>query len=272
MLSVNFYLIFVLMKIDKKLLNITFLGTGTSQGVPMIASNHPVCLSTDSKDKRLRSSILVSWDTKTYVIDCGPDFRQQMLREKVALINGVLFTHEHADHTAGLDDLRPFCYKIGEMPIYLNQKTFDSLEQRFQYIFSKENRYPGAPSVLPNIVDKTSFIIDDVSVKPIQLLHGKLPILGYRIQNIAYLTDVKTISDAEKKHLKNLDILIVSALRIEEHPTHFNLQEALDFVEEMQPKKAYFTHISHRLGFHKEVSKNLPKNVFLAFDGLKIEA
>ncbi|TXD48273.1 MBL fold metallo-hydrolase [Polaribacter sp. IC073] len=260
------------MKIDKKLLKITFLGTGTSQGIPMIASKDPVCLSKDSKDKRLRSSVSISWDDKTYVIDCGPDFRQQMLREEVQLVNGVLFTHEHADHTAGLDDLRPFCYIIGEMPIYLNQKTLTSLEERFQYIFSKENRYPGAPSVQPNVVDNNPFYIDSLEVIPIKVLHGNLPVLGYRIQDIAYLTDVKTITSEEKDKLKNLDILIVNALRIEEHPTHFNLQEALDFVEEIQPKKTYFTHISHKLGFHKEVSKKLPKNVFLAFDGLKIEA
>jgi phosphoribosyl 1,2-cyclic phosphate phosphodiesterase len=260
------------MKIDKKLLKITFLGTGTSQGVPMIASNHPVCLSTDVKDKRLRSSILISWEEKTIVIDCGPDFRQQMLRENVQLVNGVLFTHEHSDHTAGLDDLRPYCYKIGEMPIYLNQKTLDSLEQRFQYIFSKENRYPGAPSVQPNILENTPFSIAGLEAIPIQVMHGKLPILGYRIQDIAYLTDVKTITDEEKEKLKDLDILIVNALRIEEHPTHFNLEEALGFIEEIQPKKTYFTHISHKLGFHKEVSRKLPKNVFLAFDGLKVNA
>jgi len=270
--SVNFYLIFVSMEIDKKLLKITFLGTGTSQGVPMIASNHPVCLSADTKDKRLRSSILISWDDKTIVIDCGPDFRQQMLRENVQLVHSVLFTHEHSDHTAGLDDLRPFCYKIGEMPVYLNQRTLDSLEQRFQYIFSKENRYPGAPSVQPNIVKDTPFSIQGLEATPIQVMHGNLPVLGYKIQNMAYLTDVKTIIPKEKEKLKNLDVLIVNALRIEEHPTHFNLQEALDFVEEIQPKKTYFTHISHKLGFHKEVSKKLPKNVFLAFDGLKIES
>lgn len=260
------------MKTNKKLLKLTFLGTGTSQGIPMIASKDPVCLSKDSKDKRLRSSVLFSFDDKTYVIDCGPDFRQQMLREDVQLINGVLFTHEHADHTAGLDDLRPYCYKIGEMPIYLNQKTLESLEQRFQYIFSKENRYPGAPSVLTNIVKNASFFLDDLEIIPIQILHGKLPILGYRIKDVAYLTDLKTIHIEEKKKLKNLDVLIVNALRIEEHPTHFNLQEALSFVEEIQPKRTYFTHISHKLGFHKEVSKRLPKNVFLAFDGLKIES
>ena len=269
--SVNFYLIFVLMETDKKLLKITFLGTGTSQGVPVISSNHPVCLSTDVKDKRLRSSILISWDDKTVVIDCGPDFRQQMLRANVQLINGVLFTHEHSDHTAGLDDLRPFCYKIGEMPIFLSQITLDSLEQRFQYIFSQENRYPGAPSVQPNIIDKTPFSFLGLTITPIQVMHGNLAILGYRIQNIAYLTDVKTITIEEKEKLRNLDVLIVNALRIEEHPTHFNLKEALNFIEEIQPKRAYFTHISHKLGFHKEVSAKLPKNVFLSFDGLEVE-
>lgn len=258
------------MKKDKKQLHITFLGTGTSQGIPMIASNDPVCLSKDLKDKRLRSSILISWDEVSYVIDCGPDFRYQMLRENVQLINGVLFTHDHADHTAGIDDLRPFCYKIGEMPIYVNEQTLQSLEQRFQYIFSTENRYPGAPSVMSNIVDKTPFYIDDLQVIPIEVFHGKLPITAYRIQDFAYLTDVKSIEKSEKEKLKNLDVLVVNALREEPHPTHFNLQEALDFVNELKPKKTYFTHISHKLGFHAEVSKNLPQNVFLAFDGLKI--
>lgn len=270
MLSVNFYLTFVLMKNNKKFLDITFLGTGTSQGIPMIASNDPVCLSKDLKDKRLRSSIMFSWNNFTYVIDCGPDFRQQMLRENVQLINGVLFTHEHSDHTAGLDDLRPFCYKIGEMPIYLNEKTLQSLEQRFEYIFSKENRYPGAPSVQPNILTKAPFFIDEMQVIPIEVMHGSLPVLAYRIQDFAYLTDVKSIRKSEKEKLKNLDVLVVNALREEAHPTHFNLEEALDFVKEIKPKKTYFTHISHKLGFHTEVSKKLPKNVYLAYDGLKI--
>ena len=259
------------MKIEETKIKITFLGTGTSQGIPMIASNHPVCLSTDLKDKRLRSSILISLNGLNYVIDCGPDFRQQMLRENVHALNGVLFTHEHADHTAGLDDLRPFCYQIGEMPIYLNKKTLLSLEERFQYIFSKENRYPGAPSVKPILVDTTSFFINEREVMPIRISHGNLPITGYRIQNFAYLTDVKTVEKEEKEKLKNLDVLIVNALRIDEHPTHFNLQEALDFVKELKPKRTYFTHISHKLGFHAAVSKQLPENVFLAFDGLKIE-
>jgi phosphoribosyl 1,2-cyclic phosphate phosphodiesterase len=255
---------------DKKLLKITFLGTGTSQGIPMIASNDPVCLSEDPKDSRLRSSILISWDKFSYVIDCGPDFRQQMLREKVQLVNGVLFTHEHSDHTAGLDDLRPFCFKIGEMPIYLNERTLESLEKRFQYIFSKENRYPGAPSVNPNVVSSSPFLIDDVIVTPIEVMHGDLPVTAYRIFDFAYLTDVKSITKSEKEKLKNLDVLVLNALRVQEHPTHFNLQEALDFVAEIQPKRTYFTHISHKLGFHSDVSRNLPENVFLAFDGLTI--
>ncbi|WP_334057495.1 MBL fold metallo-hydrolase [Polaribacter sp. P097] len=258
------------MKKAKKQLEITFLGTGTSQGIPMIASKDPVCLSDDVKDKRLRSSILISWDDASYVIDCGPDFRQQMIREDVQLVNGVLFTHEHADHTAGLDDLRPYCYKIGEMPIYLNARTLKSLEQRFEYIFSKENRYPGAPSVEPTIVDKDPFFINDVTIIPLEVMHGRLPVTSYRIQDFAYLTDVKFVAEEEKKKLQNLDVLVVNALRIEEHPTHFNLQEALDFVAELKPKRTYFTHISHKLGFHEEVSNSLPENVFLAFDGLKI--
>lgn len=258
------------MKNKKKQLQVTFLGTGTSQGIPMIASKDPVCLSNNPKDKRLRSSVLISWNDVTYVIDCGPDFRQQMLRENVAIIHGVFFTHEHSDHTAGIDDLRPFCYKIGEMPIYLDHRTLQSLEQRFQYIFCKENRYPGAPSVCPVLVDEKPFFVNDVQVIPLEVIHGKLPVTAYRIEDFAYLTDVKFIADSEKEKLKNLDVLVVNALRVDEHPTHFNLQQAIDFVAEIKPKKAYFTHISHKLGFHDEVSKKLPENVFLAYDGLKI--
>ena len=254
----------------KKQLSITFLGTGTSQGIPMIASNHPVCLSKNLKDKRLRSSIMISWDNVSYTVDCGLDFRQQMLREKIQSLDGVFFTHEHADHIGGLDDLRPFCYKIGEMPIYLNQRTLESLEKRFEYIFSPENKYPGAPSVLPNVVHKNSFVVNGLAVTPIEVFHGNLPITAYRFGDVAYLTDVKSVSEEEKQKLQNLDVLIVNALRIEKHPTHFNLEEALEFVADVRPKKAFFTHISHRLGFHDEVSKSLPDNVFIAYDGLKI--
>ena len=254
----------------KKQLTITFLGTGTSQGIPMIASNHPVCLSKNLKDKRLRSSIMISWDDVSYTVDCGLDFRQQMLRENIQSLDGVFFTHEHADHIGGLDDLRPFCYKIGEMPIYLNQRTLESLEKRFEYIFSLENKYPGAPSVLPNVVHKNSFVVNGLAVTPIEVFHGNLPITAYRFGDVAYLTDVKSVSEEEKQKLQNLDVLIVNALRIEKHPTHFNLEEALEFVADVRPKKAFFTHISHRLGFHDEASKSLPDNVSIAYDGLKI--
>lgn len=272
MLSITqFYFIFVLMNSSKKSLKITFLGTGTSQGIPMIASKDPVCLSTDPKDNRLRSSILLSFDDKNFVIDCGPDFRQQMLREQIDLIHGVLFTHEHADHVGGLDDLRPYCYQIGEMPIYLNKRTLESLERRFEYIFSIENRYPGAPSVNPTIVDQNPFFIENLEVIPVEVMHGKLPVTGYRFQDFAYLTDVKSITEAEKQKLKGVSVLVVNALRIDPHPTHFNLQEALEFVSEINPEKTYFTHISHKLGFHAEVSEQLPENVFLAYDGLQIE-
>lgn len=252
-------------------MKITFLGTGTSQGIPMIASNAPVCLSNNSKDKRLRSSIMISWDDIRYIIDCGPDFRQQMLRENIQAINGVLFTHEHSDHTAGIDDLRPYTYKMGEVPIYAQERVIESLKIRFSYIFETENRYAGAPKLTENIIDSNSFMLNGVRVIPITVMHGKLPITGYRFGNVAYITDLKTMSDQEKKKLEGLDILIVNALRITTHPTHLNLEEAIGFVNEIKPKRAYFTHISHKLGFHDEVEKILPENIFLSYDGLEIK-
>jgi len=252
-------------------MQITFLGTGTSQGIPIIGSNHPVCLSDNIKDKRLRSSIMLEWDSYRFIIDCGPDFRQQLLREKVDAINGVLFTHEHADHTAGLDDIRPFTHKMGDVPLYVPERIEDNLQQRFYYIFTRVNRYPGAPSADIEIVYNEPFLLKDKKVTPVEFMHGKIPIFGYRIDNFAYLTDLKSISDTEKKKLQNLDILVVSALRIDAHPTHLNLEEALAFIKEVQPKKAYLTHISHKLGFHDEVEKGLPENVLLAYDGLRLE-
>lgn len=252
-------------------MRVTFLGTGTSQGIPMIANNHPVCLSTDSRDKRLRSSVMISWNDVNYIIDCGPDFRQQMLRENVQSINGVLFTHEHADHTAGVDDLRPFTYQMGEVPVFAQERVLENLKVRFGYIFETENRYAGAPKMEQNIITNIPFTLDGIEVVPIEVLHGNLPITAYRFGDIAYITDLKTISESEKKKLENLDVLIVNALRIDEHPTHLNLEEALDFVKEIQPKRAYFTHISHMLGFHADVEKSLPENVFLSYDGLQIE-
>lgn len=251
-------------------MKITFLGTGTSQGIPMIANNDPVCLSDDPKDKRLRSSVMIEWDDARYIIDCGPDFRQQMLRENVQWISGVFFTHEHADHTAGIDDLRPFTYQMGEVPIYASKRVIDNLKQRFAYIFETENRYAGAPKLAENLVSDEKLHFHGKDIVPIEVMHGNLPINAYRFGDVAYITDLKTISDQEKEKLRNLDVLIVNALRIEVHPTHLNLEEALDFVKDINPKKAYFTHISHKLGFHKEIQKLLPENVYLSYDGLQV--
>lgn len=257
---------------DKKKLKITFLGTGTSTGVPMVASSHPVRLSDNAKDRRLRSSIMVSWNDVNYIVDCGPDFRQQMLRENVQSISGILFTHEHADHIAGFDDIRGFYFKQGKIPIYTSKRTLKVLQKRYDYVFETVNRYPSAPEVDATIIShKDSLNFNGLKVTPVELIHGSLPILGYRFNDIAYLTDIKTISEQEIQKLQNLDVLIVTGLRFQPHDTHFNIEEALSFVERIKPKKTYLTHISELLGFHNEVEKRLPKNVFLAYDGLVIE-
>ncbi len=251
---------------------ITFLGTGTSQGIPVIGSTDPVCLSENPKDKRLRVSVLLSWNGYNYVIDCGPDFRQQMLMQGVSKLDGILFTHEHADHTAGIDDIRPFFFRQGDIPIYAHERVVASLRQRFEYIFADENRYPGAPAVEVNIIENNKpFKIGDSMVVPIEVDHNRLQVFGFRINDFTYLTDVKKIKDEELEKIKNSKILVVNALRIEPHHSHFNLDEALAFVEEVQPETAYFTHISHLMGFHDEVEKKLPKNVHLAYDNLMIE-
>lgn len=252
-------------------MKVYFLGTGTSQGIPIIGSDHPVCRSTDSKDKRLRVSVWVSWDNYSYVIDCGPDFRQQMLSSNCQKIDGILFTHEHADHTAGLDDIRPFNFRQGEIPIFAHQRVIDNLKQRFDYVFETVNRYPGAPSVKTIEVNNDEpFAIGDKLAIPVNVMHGNLQVFGYRIDDFAYLTDVKTVEEKEILKLENLKVLVVNALRETHHDTHFNLQEALDFIALIKPEKAYLTHISHHMGFHEEVQKKLPENVFLAFDNLEI--
>ena len=251
-------------------MKVTFLGTGTSQGIPVIGSNHPVCLSTNKKDKRLRVSILVEWDQHTYVIDCGPDFRYQMLRAGVNRIDGILFTHEHADHTAGLDDIRPFFFKQGEIPIYGHKRVIKSLERRFDYIFEMENKYPGAPSVDIQIIENSPFTLKGMDVIPINGFHNKLQVFGFRFKDFAYLTDMKTIEDEEQEKLKGLEVLVINALRHEPHESHYNLSEALELIEKVQPKQAYLTHISALLGFHDDVEKTLPENVFLAYDELEL--
>jgi len=249
-------------------MKITFLGTGTSQGIPVIGCNDEVCLSKDSKDKRLRSSVLIEWDEYAYVIDCGPDFRQQMLAANVENIHGILFTHFHADHTAGLDDIRPYSQKNGNVPFYAVRDVIENLKERFAYIFTTKDKYLGAPNVVLNEIKNRSFRLHNIDVLPIEVSHGKIKIFGYRFKNFAYITDANGIDQSEKQKMHNLDVLVINALRIFKHPTHFNLQEALDLIEEIKPKKAYLTHISYRLGLHQKVSQNLPENVFLSYDGL----
>lgn len=252
-------------------MNVYFLGTGTSQGIPVIGSKHSVCQSVDSRDKRLRVSVWISWENHSYLIDCGPDFRQQMLASNCQKVDAILYTHEHSDHTAGLDDIRPFNFKQGEIPIYAHKRVIDNLKKRFDYIFETKNKYPGAPSVKTiEVVNNYPFSIGNKMAVPINVMHGSLQVFGYRIDDFAYLTDVKTIEKNEIDKLKNLKVLVVNALREEQHDTHFNLQEALDFIALINPQKAYLTHISHIFGYHQEIQQKLPINVFLAYDNLQI--
>ena len=253
-------------------MQVYFLGTGTSQGIPVIGSNHSVCKSTDFKDKRLRVSVWITWDDNSIVIDCGPDFRQQMLASGCQELDAILFTHEHSDHTAGLDDIRPFFFKQkNDIPIYGHQRVLENLKKRFDYIFETENKYPGAPGVQTfEVINNQHININKTEIIPIEVNHGNIQVFGYRILDFVYLTDVKTINSVEIDKLKGVKVLVVNALREEPHHSHFSLQDALDFIHLVQPEKAYLTHISHLLGFHEEVQERLPKNVFLAYDNLKI--
>lgn len=258
---------------EKGKLKITILGSGTSQGVPVIACNCKVCLSSDSKDKRLRCSVLIENNGKNFVIDTGPDFRQQMLRENIQHLEAVIYTHEHKDHIAGLDDVRAFNFKQGcDMPIYCTEEVEEALKCEFHYAFG-ENKYPGVPNLeIQRITKGNSFFpAEDLEFIPVEVMHYKMPVLGFRIGNFAYITDAKTISDIEKEKLKGVEVLIVNALREEEHISHFNLNEALAFIEDINPTTAYLTHISHVFGTQIEIEKKLPSNIFVAYDGLKFE-
>lgn len=251
-------------------IKVTFLGTGTSQGVPVIACDCAVCTSNNHKDKRLRTSVLVETSKTRIVIDSGPDFRQQLLREKTKRLDAVIFTHEHKDHIAGLDEVRAFNYfhKI-KMPVYAAERVQTAIRREFAYIFAEE-KYPGIPEIELNKIEDDPFYIGDLFIEPVNVLHYKLPVKCFKIQKFAYITDANFISQEEKEKIKNMDVLVLNSLRREPHISHFNLTEAIELVKELTPKKAYFTHIAHQLGLHEEVSKELPSNVELAFDGLQL--
>lgn len=252
-------------------MKVTFLGTGTSQGIPVIGSTHPVCSSENPKDKRLRVSILIQWDNYSYVVDCGPDFRQQMLANPIEKLDGLLFTHEHNDHTAGIDDIRPFYFRQGNISVYTHPRVLEQLQKRFEYVFQVENKYPGAPSLDIHIINDKPFQLANKTVTPVNVYHGNLQVYGFRIDNFAYITDAKTIPEESLEQLKDLDVLVLNVLRYETHKTHLNVEEALNIIEILKPKKTYFTHISHVFGFHDEVEKALPDHVSLAYDNLVLE-
>lgn len=251
-------------------MKITFLGTGTSCGVPEIGCHCPVCTSTDPRDKRLRSSALIETQGERILIDCGPDFRQQMLPLPFAPISGILLTHEHYDHMGGIDDLRPFC-RFGAVTIWGEAYVNATIRQRIPYCFT-EHKYPGIPQIeLMEVHVFQPLRIGKAEVLPLRVIHGKLPILGFRIEQMAYLTDCLTLPSETKDELRNIDTLIVSALRDKPHPTHQTLSEALALIEELHPRRAYLIHPSHEIGLHAAVQAKLPANVQLAYDGLAIE-
>jgi len=253
------------------LLKVTFLGTGTSQGVPVIACSCETCQSADPRDKRLRSSVLIQTETRTIIIDTGPDFRTQMLRENVKDLDAVLFTHEHKDHTAGLDDIRSFNYiKQKPMDVYAEPAVIRSLKMEFAYIFA-EKKYPGVPQVEIHTIENQNFQIDGIDIVPIRVMHYKLPILGFRIGDFTYITDANYIPEEEKEKIIGTRYLVIGALRKQKHISHFSLEDALKFIAELSPKRAYITHISHQMGKFEDVQKELPAGVLLAYDGLQFE-
>jgi phosphoribosyl 1,2-cyclic phosphate phosphodiesterase len=249
-------------------LKITFLGTGTSSGIPMIACNCEVCTSTDKKDNRLRASILVQSSTTTIVVDTTPDFRYQMLREKVKKIDAVLFTHPHKDHIAGLDDIRAFNYfQQSSINIYANTLTQEALKKEFSYIFA-EKKYPGIPEIDLRTIDRQPFVIGDITIIPIPVWHLHMPVLGFRFGDFTYITDANKIEAEERKKITGSKIMVLNALREKKHISHFNLAEAIEIIQQLKVPEAYFIHLSHQIGKHHDVEKNLPAGIHLAYDGL----
>lgn len=255
-------------------LEITLLGTGTSQGVPVIGCPCPVCASSDPRDQRLRTAALIRFGQHAIAIDCGPDFRQQMLCNKVQSLDAILFTHEHNDHVIGLDDVRPFNFqKRVDMPVYCTEQVGQELRHRFAYVFAQEDRYPGAPMVRQHFITKdTPFEVCGLEVVPVEVMHGNLPVLGFRFGDFAYLTDVKTIAEQELQKVLGVRYLVINALHHKGHYTHLNLAEALALIERIQPEQAYLTHISHNMGLYTEVQPLLPPKVWLGCDGLSFKA
>ncbi|MFT5056857.1 MAG: phosphoribosyl 1,2-cyclic phosphate phosphodiesterase [Pseudoalteromonas distincta] len=251
-------------------MKVTFLGTGTSQGVPIITCTCPVCSSTDPRDNRLRASVLIETEHTNIVLDTGPDFRQQMLRENVQKVDAILFTHGHKDHTAGFDDIRGFNWKTKEaMEVYANEEVEIVLKRDFHYAFA-EHKYPGVPNLNLNVIQNKNFMIRDVAITPIEVLHYKLPVFGYRIGDFSYITDANFISDSEKEKLKGSKVLVLNALRKSEHISHFTLDQAVAIAREIGAEQTYLIHMSHQMGLHAEVDSELPEGINLAYDGLAV--